>query len=316
MRIKYSKKTRLMKLLMLCREPRLYSCRRLKQAAEENGHHMDILDPNRCLIKLQQNPPHFALYYQPDVESAPYLLPQYDAVLPRFGTGSMQMGCVVLHYFQALNVPCLNHADAFVKARDKWLSLQLLLANGIAVPTSLLGGQETKANDAVRHIGTPIILKTLSGSQGIGVVLAEQPQSAISMLETLKQANVPTLAQEFIAEAQGADLRCFVVGNRIVAAMQRIGQAGEFRANCHRGARAEKVILTEQEKHVALNATKVLGLDVAGVDLIRSANGPLVLEVNASPGLEMIEKTSGIDIALQMILYLEQKHRHQVGVMK
>jgi len=307
-RIKYGKKTLPMKLLMLCREPRLYSCRRLKQAAETNGHHMDILDPNRCLIKLQQNPPHFALYYQPDVESAPYLLPQYDAVLPRFGTGSMQMGCAVLHYFQALNVPCLNHADAFVKARDKWLSLQLLLANGIAVPTSLLGGLETKANDAVRHIGTPIILKTLSGSQGIGVVLAEQPQSAVSMLETLKQANVPTLAQEFIAEAQGADLRCFVVGNRIIAAMQRIGQAGEFRANCHRGARAEKVILTEQEKHVALNATKVLGLDVAGVDLIRSANGPLVLEVNASPGLEMIEKTSGIDIALQMILYLEQKH--------
>ena len=305
-----------MKLLMLCREPRLYSCRRLKQAAEENGHHMDILDPNRCLIKLQKNPPHFALYYQPDMESEPYLLPQYDAVLPRFGTGSMQMGCAVLHYFQALNVPCLNHADAFVKARDKWLSLQLLLANGIAVPTSLLGGLETKANDEVRHIGTPIILKTLSGSQGIGVVLAEQPQSAVSMLETLKQANVPTLAQEFIAEAQGADLRCFVVGNRIIAAMQRIGQAGEFRANCHRGARAEKVILTEQEKHVALNATKVLGLDVAGVDLIRSANGPLVLEVNASPGLEMIEKTSGIDIALQMILYLEQKHRHQVGVMK
>ena len=308
MRIKYGKKTLPMKLLMLCREPRLYSCRRLKQAAEANGHHMDILDPNRCLIKLQQNPPHFELYYQPDVESAPYLLPQYDAVLPRFGTGSMQMGCAVLHYFQALNVPCLNHADAFVKARDKWLSLQLLLANGIAVPTSLLGGLETKANDAVRHIGTPIILKTLSGSQGIGVVLAEQPQSAVSILETLKQANVPTLAQEFIAEAQGADLRCFVVGNRIIAAMQRIGQAGEFRANCHRGARAEKVILTEQEKHVALNATKVLGLDVAGVDLIRSANGPLVLEVNASPGLEMIEKTSGIDIALQMILYLEQKH--------
>ena len=308
MRIKYGKKTLPMKLLMLCREPRLYSCRRLKQAAETNGHHMDILDPNRCLIKLQQNPPHFALYYQPDVESAPYLLPQYDAVLPRFGTGSMQMGCAVLHYFQALNVPCLNHADAFVKARDKWLSLQLLLANGIAVPTSLLGGLETKANDAVRHIGTPIILKTLSGSQGIGVVLAEQPQSAVSMLETLKQANVPTLAQEFIAEAQGADLRCFVVGNRIIAAMQRIGQAGEFRANCHRGARAEKVILTEQEKHVALNATKVLGLDVAGVDLIRSANGPLVLEVNASPGLEMIEKSSGSDIALQMILYLELKH--------
>ena len=301
---------------MLCREPRLYSCRRLKQAAEENGHQMDILDPNRCLIKLRKNPPHFALYYQADVESEVQLLPQYDAVLPRFGTGSMLMGCRVLHYFQGLGVPCLNNVEAFCNARDKWLSLQMLLQHDIAVPDSLLAGMEVDANRAVQHIGAPTILKTLSGSQGIGVILAERPQSAVSILETLKQANVPALAQEFIAEAQGADLRCFVVGNRIIATMQRIGQNSEFRANCHRGATTEKVVLTEQEKHIALNATKVLGLDVAGVDLIRSANGPLVLEVNASPGLEMIEKTSGIDMALQMILHLEQKIRNQVGVIK
>ncbi|KYK75957.1 ribosomal protein S6 modification protein [Aggregatibacter actinomycetemcomitans serotype e str. SA3096] len=295
---------------MLCREPRLYSCQRLKDAAEENGHQMDILDPNRCLIKLQKNPPHFALYYQTDAESEAQLLPHYDAVLPRFGTTSTLMGCRVLHYFQARGVPCLNNADAFRNARDKWLSLQMLLQQGVAVPDSLLAGIEVNANHAVQHIGAPTILKTLSGSQGIGVILAERAQSAVSILETLKQADVPVLLQEFVTEADGTDLRCFVIGGRVVAAMQRVGQNGEFRANCHRGATAEKVILTEQEKQIALQAAKALGLDVAGVDLIRSAKGPLVMEVNASPGLEMIEKTSGINIALQMILYLEQKIRN------
>lgn len=301
---------------MLCREPRLYSCQRLKRAAEENGHQMDILDPNRCLIKLRKNPPHFALYYQAEPESEAQLLPQYDAVLPRFGTTSMLMGCRVLHYFQALGIPCLNHVDAFRHARDKWVSLQMLLQHDIAVPDSLLAGMEVDANHVVQHIGAPTILKTLSGSQGIGVILAERAQSAVSILDTLKQSDVPVLLQEFVAESNGTDLRCFVIGGRVVAAMQRVGQNGEFRANCHRGATAEKVILTEQEKQIALNATKALGLDVAGVDLIRSVNGPLVLEVNASPGLEMIEKTSGINIALQMILYLEQKTRNQVGVIK
>ncbi|MBN6067060.1 RimK family alpha-L-glutamate ligase [Aggregatibacter actinomycetemcomitans] len=305
-----------MKFLMLCREPRLYSCQRLKDAAEENGHQMDILDPNRCLIKLQKNPPHFALYYQADAESEAQLLPHYDAVLPRFGTTSTLMGCRVLHYFQARGVPCLNNVDAFRNARDKWLSLQMLLQQGVAVPDSLFAGIEVNANHAVQHIGAPTILKTLSGSQGIGVILAERAQSAVSILETLKQADVPVLLQEFVTEADGTDLRCFVIGGRVVAAMQRVGQNGEFRANCHRGATAEKVILTEQEKQIALQATKALGLDVAGVDLIRSVKGPLVLEVNASPGLEMIEKTSGINIALQMILYLEQKIRNQVGVIK
>lgn len=295
---------------MLCREPRLYSCQRLKDAAEENGYQMDILDPNRCLIKLQKNPPHFALYYQADAESEAQLLPHYDAVLPRFGTTSTLMGCRVLHYFQARGVPCLNNADAFRNARDKWLSLQMLLQQGVAVPDSLLAGIEVNANHAVQHIGAPTILKTLSGSQGIGVILAERAQSAVSILETLKQADVPVLLQEFVTEADGTDLRCFVIGERVVAAMKRVGQNGEFRANCHRGATAEKVILTEQEKQIALQAAKALGLDVAGVDLIRSAKGPLVLEVNASPGLEMIEKTSGINIALQMILYLEQKIRN------
>ncbi|WP_040976182.1 ATP-grasp domain-containing protein [Necropsobacter massiliensis] len=296
-----------MKLLMLCREPRLYSCRRLKEAAEESGHQMDILDPNRCLLKLAGNPPHFQLYYQSNTDSEPYLLPDYDAVIPRFGTASTQMGCAVLRHFAAKNVPCLNGESAFLNARDKWRSLQLLASAGIALPPSVLSGSEFQATQAVSRIGSPTILKTLNGAQGIGVILADKAQSAVSILETLTHTDVPVLLQDFIAEAQGMDFRCFVVGGQVVASMRRIGQNGEFRANFHRGGTAEKVRLSEAEKAIAVKAATTLGLDVAGGGLICSAQGLLVLEVNASPGLEMIEKTSGIDIALQMIAHVEKK---------
>ena len=296
-----------MKLLMLCREPRLYSCMRLQQAAEASGHQVDILDPNRCLLKLAQNRPHFQLYYQPNNEAEPYLLPDYDAVIPRFGSTSTKMGCAVLRHFAARNVPCLNDERSFLQARDKWQSLQILAQAGIAIPNTVLIGSEFQPQDGVAQVKSPTILKTLSGSQGIGVILAERTQSAVSILETLKQANVPVLLQDFIEEAQGSDLRCFVIGDRVVASMQRTGQNGEFRANFHRGGTAEKIQLSEEEKAIAVKAAKTLGLDIAGVDLIRSEQGLLVLEVNASPGLEMIEKTNSIDIAVQMIAYLEKK---------
>ena len=296
-----------MKLLMLCREPRLYSCMRLQQAAEASGHQVDILDPNRCLLKLAQNRPHFQLYYQPNNEAEPYLLPDYDAVIPRFGSTSTKMGCAVLRHFAARNVPCLNDERSFLQARDKWQSLQILAQAGIAIPNTVLIGSEFQPQDGITQVKSQTILKTLSGSQGIGVILAERPQSAVSILETLKQANVPVLLQDFIEEAKGSDLRCFVIGDRVIASMQRTGQNGEFRANFHRGGTAEKIQLSEEEKAIAVKAAKTLGLDIAGVDLIRSEQGLLVLEVNASPGLEMIEKTSGIDIALQMILFLEQQ---------
>lgn len=292
---------------MLCREPRLYSCMRLQQAAEASGHQVDILDPNRCLLKLAQNRPHFQLYYQPNNEAEPYLLPDYDAVIPRFGSTSTKMGCAVLRHFAARNVPCLNDERSFLQARDKWQSLQILAQAGIAIPNTVLLGSEFQPQDGITQVKSPTILKTLSGSQGIGVILAERTQSAVSILETLKQANIPVLLQDFIEEAQGSDLRCFVIGDRVVASMQRTGQNGEFRANFHRGGTAEKIQLSEEEKAIAVKAAKTLGLDIAGVDLIRSEQGLLVLEVNASPGLEMIEKTNGIDIAVQMIAYLEKK---------
>ncbi|BFU59306.1 MULTISPECIES: ATP-grasp domain-containing protein [Rodentibacter] len=293
-----------MKLLMLCREPRLYSCWRLKEAAEQCGHEMDILDPNRCILKLTKNAPHFVIYYQP-LEGEPYLLPHYDAVLPRFGTTSTKMGCAVLRHFQAKGIYCLNNENAFLMARDKWKSLQILLEHGIAVPPGRLSGIEVESKFSVRQADFPLIIKTLSGSQGVGVMLAEKTQSAVSILDTLKQAGVPVLLQDFIEEAKGTDIRCFVIGERVVASMQRIGQAGEFRANVHQGGSAREIHLTNEEKQIAVKAAKALGLDVAGVDLIRSKSELLVLEVNASPGLEMIEKTSGVDIALQIMLYLE-----------
>ena len=271
---------------------------------------MDILDPNRCILKLDKNQPHFSLYYQQNAESTPYLLPDYDVVLPRFGTTSTQMGCAVLRHFQGKGVYCLNKELAFLVARDKWRSLQMLLEQGIAVPSSVLSGCEVEPKQAIKQTTSPMIIKTLKGSQGIGVILAECPQSAVSILETLKDANVPVLLQDFVEEAKGTDIRCFVIGDKVVATMQRMGQDGEFRANFHRGGTAEKVKLTEDEKSIAIRATKALGLAVAGVDLIRSKEGLLVLEVNASPGLEMIEKTSGIDIALQMILFLEQQVKY------
>lgn len=296
-----------MKLLMLCREPRLYSCQRLKEAAESCGHQIDILDPNRFILKLDTNALRFDLYYQNSKNTKPYLLPEYDAVLPRFGSTSTKMGCAILQHFQSKNITCLNEAIPFIKARDKWLSLQLLFEQGIAVPMSVLSGNETNAHETVNLVGSPTILKTLSGSQGIGVILAETANSAGSIVETLTSSNVPVLLQQFISESQGCDLRCFVVGGQVIAAMERKGQNGEFRANIHRGGIGEVAWLSEQEKQIAVQATNILGLDVAGVDLIRSAQGWLVLEVNASPGLEMIEKTSGLDIALQMILHLERK---------
>ena len=294
-----------MKLLMLCREPRLYSCQRLKEAAESCGHQMDILDPNRCILKLDKNQPHFSLYYQQNTESQPYLLPDYDAILPRFGTTSTQMGCAVLQHFEGKGAFCLNSSQAFLNARDKWKSLQVLLNAGVRVPNSLLSGGEVLAQATVSHISSPTILKTLNGSQGIGVILAEKPQSAVSIMEAFKQSNISMLQQDFIEEAGNADIRCFVIGDQVVATMQRIGQDGEFRANCHRGGKTEKITLSDDEKQIAIRATKAIGLDVAGVDLIHSKNGLLVLEVNASPGLEMIEKTSGIDIATQIIVYVE-----------
>lgn len=299
-----------MKLLMLCREPRLYSCERLKQAAEKAGHQLDILDPNRFLLQLEQGK--FHCYYQLGEKfeknrPVPQKLPDYDVVIPRFGTTSTEMGCNVLRHFELQGIPVLNRAECFRLARDKWQSLQTLSANGIPVPDTVISGELYATANSLKPFSYPIIIKTLSGSQGVGVMLSENQSSAVSLLDTLKTAQVNTLTQQFVPEAKGQDIRAFVIGDKVVAAMQRQGEEGEFRANIHQGGCAVNITLSEPEQQLAIQATQALGLDVAGVDLIRSSKGLLVLEVNASPGLEMIEKVSGEPIAEQMIAYLVAK---------
>lgn len=296
-----------MTLLMLCREPRLYSCQRLKQASEQRGYRLDILDPNRFLLKLEWG--EFHTYYQPQGVSCGQKLAAYLGVLPRFGTTSTEMGCNVLAHFERQGVPVLNRSSAFRLARDKWQSLHTLAAHGIAVPDSLIYGEHCEIADSLRHFPLPTVIKTLSGSQGTGVMLAEQAANAQSLLETLRIAKVGTLQQRFIREANGQDIRAFVIGDRVVAAMQRQSAAGDFRANIHQGGSAQPIILSATEQQIAVAAAKAIGLDLAGVDLIRTEQGVLVLEVNASPGLEMIEQVSRLDIAGLMLDHLLAKIR-------
>ena len=291
-----------MNLLMLCREPRLYSCQRLRAAAQKRGHKMDILDPNRCLLKLNPTSPHFDIYYQQDTHKPPILLSHYDGVLPRFGVTSTQMGCFVLQHFQAQGIPCLNTEAAVRLARDKWQSLQVLHSHHIPIPLSTFAG--TEVTQPYYQMAAPMVLKHLQGMQGDGVMLANTWMQAEACYA---EQHTPMLAQEFIAQAKGKDLRCFVIGDRVVATMQRQSPENDFRANCHLGGKATVIDVPESVKQLAVQATKTIGLDVAGVDLIQSERGYLVLEVNASPGLEMIEKTSGIDIADRILAYFESK---------
>lgn len=298
------------KLLVLCREPRLYSCQRLKQAAENAGFAMDILDPNRFLLKLEQGKLQ-AYYQQGEIYEKNRPLPkkvaEYAAVIGRFGTASTQMGCQVLRHFELQGVPTLNSAAAFAAVRDKWQSLQQLCANDIPVPDSAIGGELVSSDGIVAQFHSAMVLKTLSGSQGVGVMLTESQQSAESVLDTLISNQIPTLAQSFILDAKGQDIRAFVIGDEVVAAMQRTGTDGDFRANIHQGGTAKSITLSLKEQSLAVKATKALGLDVAGVDLIQSPQGLMVLEVNASAGLEMIEKVSGVGIAEMMIAFLQER---------
>lgn len=292
-----------MKLLVLCREARLYSCQRLKQASEARGYPLDILDPNRFLLKLERGKCYAE--YQPSGEPR-YQLTDYLGILSRFGTTSTEMGCNVLAHFEAQGCAVLNHSQAFRLARDKWQSLQCLMTQGIAVPDSLIHGELYETANSLNHFPFPSVIKTLTGSQGVGVMLAEQKHTAQSLLDTLKLAKIGTLQQRFIPESKGQDIRAFVIGDRVVATMQRQSAKGDFRANIHQGGLAQPITLTDEEQQIAVSATQAIGLDIAGVDLIRSEQGLLVLEVNASPGLEMIEQVSQTDIAgliLDHLLY-------------
>jgi ribosomal protein S6--L-glutamate ligase len=279
-----------MKLAILSRNTKLYSTQRLVTAARERGHTVRVLDPLRCYMKI--SPGHFHLHYKGKA------LTGIDAVIPRIGASVTRYGTAVLRQFEMMGAYTPNCSDAILRARDKLRCHQLLAGQGIGLPATVFGDNPDDTDDLLRLLGKPPhVIKLIEGSQGNGVVLAERLSASRSVIEAFRGLYANFLVQEFIAEAGGADIRCFVVGDQVVAAMHRQAEAGEFRSNLHRGGQASRVRLSAAEKNTALRAAKVMGLEVAGVDLLRSRGGPLVLEVNSSPGLEGIEGTTQVDVA-------------------
>jgi ribosomal protein S6--L-glutamate ligase len=288
---------RCMKLAILSRNSKLYSTRRLVEAARAHGHTARVLDPLRCYMRIASDG--FDMHYK----GRP--LAGYQAVLPRIGASITRYGSAVLHQFELMGSYTPNTADAIARARDKLRAHQLLAAQGIGMPTTVFGDNPDDTIDLLSMLGAPPhVIKLNESSQGAGVILTEKPSASRSVVETLRGLYANFLVQEFIAEAEGADLRCFVVGDEVVASMRRQAPKGDFRSNLHRGGTAEAVQASDDERAVAIRAAKVLGLGVAGVDLIRAQRGPLVLEVNASPGLEGIEAATGVDIAGKIIYLL------------
>ena len=289
-----------MKLAVLSRNSKLYSTQRLVEAARARGHSVRVLDPLRCYIKIA--PDGFDMHYKGRV------LTDYDAVLPRIGASITRYGTAVLRQFEMMSVYTPNGSDAILRARDKLRCHQLLAKQGIGLPTTVFGDNPDDTNDLLAMLGKPPhVIKLNEGTQGAGVILTERLSSSRSVIEALRGLYATFLVQEFIAESNGTDVRCFVVGGKVVAAMRRKARAGEFRSNLHRGGTATKVALSAAETDTAIRAAKVMGLNVAGVDLLRSKRGPLVLEVNSSPGLEGIESTTGVDVAAEVIDYMAQK---------
>ena len=279
-----------MKLAILSRNTKLYSTQRLVAAARERGHTVRVLDPLRCYMKIA--PGRFNLNYK----GKP--LTGVDAVIPRIGASVTRYGTAVLRQLEMMGAYTPNSSDAILRARDKLRCHQLLAGEGIGLPTTVFGDNPDDTDDLLGLLGKPPhVIKLIEGSQGNGVVLAERLSASRSVIEAFRGLYANFLVQEFIAEAKGADIRCFVVGEKVIAAMHRQAEPGEFRSNLHRGGQASRVRLTAAEKRTALKAAKVMGLGVAGVDLLRSRSGPLVLEVNSSPGLEGIEGTTGEDVA-------------------
>lgn len=287
-----------MKIAILSRNASLYSTRRLVEAGRKRGHRMRVLDPLRCYMRISKLG--FEMHYKGRT------LRNFDAVIPRIGSSITFYGTAVLRQFEMMGVYTPNGSDAVLRARDKLRSLQLLAREGIDLPRTVFGDNPDDTTDLLRMLGEPPhVIKLNEGAQGQGVLLAEKRSASQGMIEALRGLYASFLVQEFIAEAGGGDLRCFVIGDKVAAAMHRQAPEGDFRANLHRGGKASAVDLSEQEIAIALRAASTMGLGVAGVDLLRSARGPLVLEVNASPGLEGIESATGQDVADAIIANVE-----------
>lgn len=291
-----------MKIAILSRNRRLYSTRRLIEAAEARGHEVQVIDVLRCYMNIVSR--------KPSVHLEGEQLVGIDAVIPRIGASVTAYGTSVLRQFEMMGVYTLIESVALARSRDKLRSLQLLSRKGIGLPVTGFANKPGDSKDIIKMVGgAPVVIKLLEGTQGIGVVLAETTKAAESVIEAFMGLQANILVQEFIKEAGGADVRCLVVGGKVVAAMKRQAAEGEFRSNLHRGGSASLVKITPEERATAVSAAKILGLSVAGVDLLRSDRGPLVMEVNSSPGLEGIEAASSKDVASIIIEQLEKNAR-------
>jgi ribosomal protein S6--L-glutamate ligase len=294
-----------MNLVILSRNSQLYSTRRLREAAEERDHEVRVIDYLRCVIDITSHRP--AIHYGGEK------LTGIDAIIPRIGATHTFYGAAVVRQFEMMGVYPTNESQGISRSRDKLRSLQLLAAEGVGLSVTSFA-HSTKDIDGLISLvgGAPLVVKLLEGTQGMGVVLAETKKAAESVVGAFRQLDANILVQEFIKEAGGSDIRAFVVGNRVVAAMERTAPAGEFRSNVHRGGSTARVKLTPEERATAKRAAKILGLNVAGVDLMRSNHGPVVVEVNSSPGLEGIEEATGVDVAGKVIDFID-KNRTERG---
>ncbi|WP_125563654.1 30S ribosomal protein S6--L-glutamate ligase [Pseudoalteromonas rubra] len=289
-----------MKIAILSRNKNLYSTRRLIEAAEHRGHEPVVLDVLRCYMNINSN--------EPEIHFKGDKIVGVDAVVPRIGASVTFYGCAVLRQFEMMGIYPLNESVAITRSRDKLRSLQLLSRKGVGMPITGFANKPDDVKDLLDMVGgAPVVIKLLEGTQGIGVVLAETRKAAESVIEAFMGLKANIMVQEYIKEAGGADIRCFVIGDKVIAAMKRQAQEGEFRSNLHRGGSASLIRITPEERKTAVAAAKAMGLNVAGVDLLRSERGPLVMEVNSSPGLEGIEKATGKDIAGMIIEFMEKK---------
>lgn len=288
-----------MKIAILSLKSSLYSTARLKEAGEKRGHEMRVVNYLRCYMNITAHKPVVMFQGRP--------LSDFRAVIPRIGASNTFYGTAVVRQFEMMGTFVANGSQSISRSRDKLRCLQILARKGIGSPITGFANSTKDVQGLINLVGgVPIVIKLVEGTQGIGVVLADSQKAAESIIEAFVGLEADILVQEFIAESKGEDLRCFVVGDKVVASMKRVAAKGEFRSNLHRGGHAETVTLTQQERRIAIRAARAMGLHVAGVDLLRSKRGPLIMEVNSSPGLEGIETTTGVDVAAAIIEFIER----------
>ncbi|MEM7536103.1 MAG: 30S ribosomal protein S6--L-glutamate ligase [Chloroflexota bacterium] len=289
-----------MKIGILSRNAELYSTKRLVETAQDRGHEIQVIDPLHCYMNITS--------HRPSISLGGEELTGFDAIIPRLGASITFYGTAVVRQFEMMGVYTLNGAVAISRARDKLRSMQILAGKGIGLPVTGFAHSTLYTDDLIEMVGgAPLVVKLLEGTQGLGIILAETEKSGKSVIEAFNGVNANILVQEYIEEAHGCNLRCFVVGDKVVASMRRQSREGEFRSSIHRGGVTEKIRITPEERSTATRAAKLLGLRVAGVDILRSNHGPVVVEVNASPSIESIEKATEEDVAARMICYIEKQ---------